>query len=183
MVTIGRDRYTTGMALKVYRTPIGFHDAYVAAASQKAALAAWGTTKNLFARGDAEIVDDETLTAEPLANPGKVIKRSRGTTAEHVAALPEEVPKSASKTPGPARKPPPPKPRPSRRSLDTAETALAALADRHAQEMADIERRIAELEREREALNATHDRERVASEKTRDAAKARYEAAIGDWQG
>lgn len=28
--------------LKVYRTPIGFHDAYVAAPSQKAALKAWG---------------------------------------------------------------------------------------------------------------------------------------------
>ena len=29
--------------LKVYRTPIGFHDAYVAAPSQKAALDAWGS--------------------------------------------------------------------------------------------------------------------------------------------
>lgn len=27
--------------LKVYRTPIGYHGAYVAAAGQKAALAAW----------------------------------------------------------------------------------------------------------------------------------------------
>jgi hypothetical protein len=27
--------------LKVFRTPIGFHDAYVAAPSKKAALAAW----------------------------------------------------------------------------------------------------------------------------------------------
>lgn len=55
-------------ALKVYRTPIGFHDAYVAAPSQKAALAAWGTKKNLFARGDAGIVTDAKLsrtTARP----------------------------------------------------------------------------------------------------------------------
>ncbi len=28
--------------LKVFRTPAGFHDAYVAAPSRKAALAAWG---------------------------------------------------------------------------------------------------------------------------------------------
>ena len=45
-------------ALKVYRTPIGFHDAYVAAPSQKAALAAWGADANLFARGSAEQVTE-----------------------------------------------------------------------------------------------------------------------------
>ena len=39
--------------LKVFRTPIGFHDAYVAAPSQKAALQAWGTDTDLFARGVA----------------------------------------------------------------------------------------------------------------------------------
>ena len=41
-----RARYLVGMArkqkLNVYRTPIGFHDAYVAAPSQHAALLAWG---------------------------------------------------------------------------------------------------------------------------------------------
>ena len=52
-------------ALKVYRTPIGFHDAYVAAPSQKAALQAWGSDANLFARGVAELVTDPALTAEP----------------------------------------------------------------------------------------------------------------------
>jgi hypothetical protein len=31
--------------LKVFRTPIGFHDAYVAAPSQKAALEAWEATR------------------------------------------------------------------------------------------------------------------------------------------
>ena len=34
--------------LKVYSTPIGFHDALVAAPSQKAALEAWGAGTNLF---------------------------------------------------------------------------------------------------------------------------------------
>ena len=37
--------------LKVYCTPVGFHDAYVAAPSQKAALQAWGAKTNLFAQG------------------------------------------------------------------------------------------------------------------------------------
>ena len=54
-------------ALKVFRTPVGFHDAYVAATSQKAALEAWGTNHNLFARGEAELVEDPDLTAEPLS--------------------------------------------------------------------------------------------------------------------
>ena len=81
-------------ALKVFRTPIGFHDAYVAAPSQKAALEAWGSDANLFARGAAERVTDAGLMAEPLAHPGKVIRRPRGTTAEHLAALPRDKPKS-----------------------------------------------------------------------------------------
>ena len=73
--------------LKVFSTAIGFHDAYVAAPSKKAALKAWGTTKDLFARGAAEIVTDPELTREPLASPGEVFKLSRGSTAEQMAAL------------------------------------------------------------------------------------------------
>lgn len=63
--------------LKVFRTPAGFHDAYVAAPSQKAALAAWGSNANLFARGLAEVVTDPALTAAPLARPGEVIRVAR----------------------------------------------------------------------------------------------------------
>ncbi|MCP6280780.1 hypothetical protein NL459_29585, partial [Klebsiella pneumoniae] len=67
--------------LKVFRTAIGFHDAYVAVPTKKAALAAWGATKNLFQRGDAEEVTNPKLTAVPLARPGEVIKVIRGTAA------------------------------------------------------------------------------------------------------
>ena len=73
--------------LKVFRTPIGFHDAYVAAPSQKAALQAWGTDSDLFARGLAEQVAEPELMEEPLESPGKVIKRLRGTKEEQIAAL------------------------------------------------------------------------------------------------
>ena len=75
--------------LKVYRTPIGFHDAYVAAPNQKAALKAWGADVDLFARGVAELVTDDSLTREPLERPGEVIRRRRGTDAENLAALPK----------------------------------------------------------------------------------------------
>jgi hypothetical protein len=72
--------------LKVYRTAIGFYDAYVAAPSQKAALEAWGSEHNLFARGVAELVTDPALTKVPLASPGEVVKRLRGSAAEQIAA-------------------------------------------------------------------------------------------------
>lgn len=71
--------------LKVFRTPIGFHDAYVAAPSQKAALAAWGADADLFARGLAEQVTDPELAAAALADPGKVIRVPRGSASEHLA--------------------------------------------------------------------------------------------------
>ena len=83
--------------LKVFRTPIGFHDAYVAAPSQKAALEAWGADGNLFAQGIAEQVDDPKLMEEPLARPGEVIKRVRGSLDEHVAALGKAAPKPKPK--------------------------------------------------------------------------------------
>ena len=70
--------------LKVFRTAIGFHDAYVAAPSQKAALEAWGSDGNLFATGAAERVDDPALAREPLAQPGVVIRRPRGTMARSI---------------------------------------------------------------------------------------------------
>ena len=73
--------------LKVYRMAAGFHDAYVAAPSQKAAAEAWGADADVFARGVAELVTDPALTEEPLARPGAIVKRLRGTAAEQIAAL------------------------------------------------------------------------------------------------
>jgi hypothetical protein len=119
--------------LKVYRTSAGFYDAYVAAPSQKAAIEAWGVDQNTFARGDAEVVTDPALTAEPLARPGAVIRKKRGGLAEQLAALgPSPVARTKAKEakdePRPARKkvaaPSKPQPKPSREPLDRAEQAL-----------------------------------------------------------
>jgi len=88
----------------VFRTPIGFHDAYVAAASQKAALEAWGSDSNLFAAGLAELVTDAKLTREALARPGEVIRKLRGTEAEQIRALGKAKQRSRpSPPPSPAR--------------------------------------------------------------------------------
>ncbi|MGI4948291.1 MAG: hypothetical protein ACRYHC_06310 [Janthinobacterium lividum] len=196
--------------LKVFRTPIGFHDAYVAATSRKAALAAWGSNADLFARGVAEEVTDAALTAEPLAAPGTVIRRSRGTAAEQLAALPpdpvresraqpdEPEPRRPAKarrggrgpaippTPVPARRPapePPRPPRPSPDALDAAEAALAAARDRHRVALADLAERERHLAQERRALEATQDGEAGELEQARDAARASYDAGLRRWRG
>ncbi|WP_136163457.1 hypothetical protein [Sphingomonas flavalba] len=184
--------------LKVFRTPIGFHDAYVAAPSQKAALEAWGSDTNLFASGAAERIDDPELTREPLANPGKVIRRLRGTMAEHMAALPKDEARSRKKSKGrstetsaspprkakPAiRKPPPkPKPRPDRQPLTRIEAELAEIEKRHERERSALGRKQAELDRERRALERDQAREHERVERRVAAAREKYDRAMRAWR-
>ena len=171
--------------LKVYRMPVGFHDAYIAAPSQKAAVEAWGSDQDVFARGQAELVSDAALTEEPLASPGKVIKRLRGTAAEQIEALGKaEQPTTRKKAASPASAPKSvSKPPPSRAKLRKAEEALRSAGARHADELRDLAAREAEVARERrkietaqkqeiERLNAAHDEQRAA-----------YEAALRRWSG
>jgi hypothetical protein len=177
-----------GAKLKVYRTPIGFHDAYVAAPSQKAALEAWGSNANLFARGVAEVVTDPKLTKDPLAHPGEVIRKLRGSASEQIAALPPDRParKAAPIAGAPkekARTTPKPLPRPSRADLDAAEQALEQAQARHREEDRELSRREAELARQRRRLGKAHDQERSRIEDARKKAEASYLAAIRTWRG
>ncbi|MBU3079275.1 hypothetical protein [Sphingomonas quercus] len=178
--------------LKVYRTSIGFHDAYVAAPSQKAALAAWGAGSNLFARGEAELVEDASLAEEPLAHPGKVIKRSRGSTVDHLAALPADRPKARAKTDDNADRKPrratakagaPPTPRPSRTALDKAEEALERAIARRDAGAREFKRRQAELDEERHRAEQAADAEISRREQAREHEKAAYDRAIKAWRG
>ena len=180
--------------LKVFRMAVGFHDAYVAAPSQKAAIEAWGSDKDVFTRGRAELVEDPALTKEPLARPGEVIKRLRGTAEEQVAALgetgPREEPpapkgKKAGKKAKKPDKPPKPKkvkPRPSRAELDEAEAALDAVEARQAEALEAIREREAALAKERKALEKAQARERETLEAKRDRAEAAYDKAIRKWR-
>lgn len=184
--------------LKVYRTPIGFHDAYVAAPSQKAALEAWGSDTNLFASGAAERIDDPELMREPLANPGKVIRRLRGTMAEHMAALPKDKARSrktsksrsAETSASPPRKakpairkpPPKPKPRPDRQPLTRIEAELAEIEKRHERERSALGRKQAELDRERRALERDQAREHDSVERRVAAAREKYDRAMRAWR-
>lgn len=194
--------------LKVYRTVAGFHDAYVAAPSQKAALEAWGSDRDLFARGIAEQVTDPALTAEPLAAPGTVVKRSRGTSAEQIAALPDPKPdtperdastgKARAKPPSPGSagakskapptptpKPPPrakPDPKPSGTALDAAEETLAAVKADYAGRERALAAREAALARERRAFDRDRAAALDAAQTARDDAQARYDAALRTWR-
>lgn len=178
--------------LKVYRTPIGFHDAYVAATSQKAALAAWGSARDLFARGIAEVVTDPALTAAPLAEPGTVVKRSRGSAAEQMAALPSAPARKSRSAPvedatAPASKPEPkpkpkPVPRPDRSALADAEQAAAEAAARQRGEERALRAEEAALAKRRRALEREHrdESERLAAARQR-AADA-YARALRRWE-
>lgn len=160
--------------LKVYRTAIGFHDAYVAAPSQKAALKAWGSAHDLFARGVAEQVDDPALAAAPLAQPGAVIKRLRGSAAEQVAALPPDPAPAKAVLKAAGKRPTPP---PDRAALDAAEAAIADMRARHAAEAAEIAAAEVALAARRRTLGDAHRREARKLEAARARAAARYARA------
>ncbi len=168
--------------LKVFRTPVGFHDAYVAAPSQKAALEAWGTDANLFARGTAEQITDPRLTAAPLERPGEVIRVSRGDLAAQLKALgPRKKTgvkgkKTAAKT-VPAKRTPPPK----RDKVDAAEAALEQARQRHAKEAQALHKQREEVERKLDALTARQDKETARLERAREKARAAYREALEKW--
>lgn len=164
--------------LKVFRTPIGFHDAFVAAPSQKAALEAWGSDSNLFAQGAAEQVTEPALMKVPLENPGQVVKVLRGTKAEQLAALGKQKPskRPSGKQPEilPARR----SPRPSRTALDKAEAALDALKQRQARQAEALEKRRQEVEHRLRELRRRHERERDEVCERLEEEKAQFERAL-----
>ena len=168
--------------LKVFRTPIGFHDAYVAAPSRKAALEAWGADANIFAQGIAEEVTDPKLTEEPLARPGEVIRRLRGSHDEHVAALGKAAPKSKAKAKEPPKPKAKPKPKPSRDELDAAEEALEKAEKKQRKALGKIDEQIQKLERERRDLQRKHERERDELGEKVEKARSAYRRAMRDWE-
>lgn len=172
--------------LKVFVTPIGFHDAYVAAPSQKAALEAWGADANIFAQGIAEQVTDAKLMEEPLANPGKVIKRVRGSADEHLAELDRGRPrKKVAKEPGKVveLKPKKSKPKPSRDELDAAEAALDKAEKKQRKKLREIDQELQALERKRRELQRKIEAERDKLAEKAEQARANYEQAMREWRG
>ena len=172
--------------LKVFRTPIGFHDAYVAAPSQKAALEAWGADSNLFAQGVAEVVTDPDLTEAPLKRPGEVIRVLRGTADEQVAALgqagAEKAKEKKTLTPTLSRAREREK-TPSREELEAAEAAVASLEKAQAAERAGVERELRAIERKQKALARAHEAALDRACEAVEEERARYERALRRWKG
>lgn len=178
--------------LKVFRTSIGFHDAYVAAPSRKAALAAWGASTDLFAIGSAELVTDPKLIQAALDRPGEVIRQSRGSAAQHLAAAdrtgksiprPAKQEASASLPAGTKSRPSrPARPRPDRKKLDQAEAALADFERAATVERETLRRREEDLAREKAKLEARLER---AGDRLRNQIKelrSRHEQALTRWR-
>lgn len=169
--------------LKVFRTAAGFHDAYVAAASRKAALAAWGAERDLFARGAAEEVTDPALMEEPLANPGAVIKRSRGSAAEQFTAMPADAPKRRAKARAvEAEAVAKPAPKPSRDALDAAQEAIDAAERDWRKVQRDLAARQAALDRKRRDATARHEQALADLERARRRAQEAYDAGLAAWR-
>ena len=185
--------------LKVFRTPIGLHDAYVAASSQKAALEAWGSDADLFARGIAELVVDRDLIQEPLEHPGEIIRRSRGSTAEQIAALPKSAPykkaagkKAIGKKVGDAKPAPPKKKaataraapvkaKPDRQPLAIATEELAQAEKMHRLEEEALARKIAELQDDLRHIKTSNSRTVARLEKLEEAEQRKYRTALQKW--
>jgi len=173
--------------LKVFRTSTGFHDAYVAAPSRKAALEAWGADADLFARGVAEQVTDPKLMAKPLERPGEVIKVSRGDLAAQLKALGQRKPRAKKDSrknvsPEPERaKAAKPKPPPKRDRVEAAESALAEARNRHECEAKELEARRDQIDRQLEALRTKQAKERARLERKRDEAREAYREALARW--
>ena len=170
--------------LKVFRTPTGFHDAYIAAPSRKAALEAWGADADLFARGTAEQVTDPRLMAEPLKHPGEVIRVSRGDLAAQLKALgPRKKPAAKKPENKPTKESPKPQPPPRRDKVDEAEAALDEARRKHSGERAALEKQRDAIERKLDVLETRHDKEIARLEERFEKARTAYRAALDKWSG
>ncbi len=144
-----------------------------------------GSSRNLFALGSAELVTDPALTKEPLANPGKVVKRSRSSAAEQCDALGDnaDAPARASQ-PAKADKPAKPvRPMPSRAELDAAEKALADAEGRQRQERDALAGKEAKLREKRRRLEKTQREELAKLQPKRDRADDAHDEAMRHWRG
>ena len=176
--------------LKVFRTPIGFHDAYVAAPSMKAALEAWGSSTNLFSQGAAELVTDPKLTRAPLARPGEVVRVTRGSEGEHFKALGRtKKTKKAQKVEGGSRiksgmtKKTKRGRRPSSAAVERAEAALAKAEARHREALEKLRAEAAAIDKRRRELERKQREERQKLTGELDEAREKFRSAMEEWAG
>ena len=140
--------------LKVFVTSDGLTDYVVAATSRPKALAAWGSPQDRFKTGLARETDDPSLAKAARAQPGEVLRRPAGSRAA-LAKL--KLPKRAPEKPKGPSKAQLKKVADLEARLDAADRARAAA--------------LADLDRQREALEARHARARRKLEDALSAAR------------
>ena len=176
--------------LKVFVSQIGFYDTVVAAASQAAALRAWGTHQNLFAGGEARVIDDPQAVKAALECPEVPLRRIIGTDNPfelNPRGLPK-VPDAAKKwadtidekrpaAPSPAPKKP--RKRADRGVLDKAEAVLRRVDDERKLEEAGLRTRQAQLDIERMNAQSRYIERRKAATAAVVTARQAYRKAGG----
>jgi colicin import membrane protein len=157
--------------LKTYQTSQGFYDLAIAAPSMKAALKAWGTSRNLFHHGFAKESHDSEVVAAAMAKPGIVLKRPVGSDKpfrEHAdlptaASLDAHLPASEA----PRKQPPAPKVRRVDEQAELRAAAAFANEDRKRERQRNEEQAAAAKVRARRKA-AVHEAERALRDARRD---------------
>jgi hypothetical protein len=189
---------TPTQKLKVFQAQFGFFDTVLAVPSQAAALRAWGTHRNLFATGHAELATDEAAIAAALQHPGTLLRRAVGSNdpfsieptslpkvPDLAAAMPEspsvseatqkpELKRKPEQKPQPVRSPPP-----DRSRLNAAEAALQDVDEQHLREEANLRRQQEELDAKRASMQQTYAEARNRASAAVVAARAAYRKASG----
>ena len=135
--------------LKVFVSSDGMTDYVVATTSKTKALAAWGSSQDLFKGGLARETDDAELVKAATATPGEVLRRPAGSRAA-LAKL--KTPKPAPKPKGPSK---------------------AAL-----KKIADLEAKLGEADATAARERAALDEQRTELEARHAKTRARLEAAL-----
>jgi colicin import membrane protein len=166
--------------LKVFMTQIGFHNWLVAAPSQKAALAAWDISENLFATGAATVITDKDCIALAMKAPGLPV----AVDAKHAFARVTRVVHLAEHRKTPHRPPPAePKKKPFKRKadrtkLDQAEKALEDFRKRAMRERAAILRAQKALDLKAEAVEEDIESKKERLEEALDEARDDFDAQV-----
>lgn len=173
--------------LKVFAAQIGFYDFIVAAPNQTAALRALGTRQNLFASGQARLIDDEQAVSAALEHPEVPLRRVIGTDNPYELkprGLPNipDAPKKWAVSVNDKRPDLPTKPSEppvDRSRLETAETALKKVDDERKREEADFRDRQAALDAEKAQQQVNYIERRKAATASLVAERQAYRRAGG----
>jgi hypothetical protein len=114
-----------------------------------------------------------------------VIKVSRGSHAEQLAALAKREPPKRKSEPEIEIVPKKAKrrsPKPNRSALTRAEAALGKLREKHESELARFDKEIAALEKRRREMQRRHEQQRDKAEERVEDERSRYSAAVDRYE-